>query len=105
VLASTTYYDPMGRPRLVDNGVSRVQKAYRYGTGVNYELTSNPFAAASSNNSEATMGWTRTTRDSLNRVTSVAHYGGGTPPAPWGSRHVHGRGRERLQLLGPHGDR
>ncbi len=31
------------------------------------------------------MGWTLTTRDSMGRVTSAAHYAGGTQPVPWGS--------------------
>ncbi len=81
-LTATTYYDPLGRVRLVDNGVGLVQKAYRYGNGVSYELDSNPYAENStSNNGDSTMGWTLTTRDSMNRVTSVAHYAGGEPPA------------------------
>ena len=79
-LTTTTFYDPLGRARLIDSGVSRVQKAYRYGNATSYELTSNPYAAASSNNSEATMGWTLMTRDLMGRITSVDHYAGGSAP-------------------------
>src|SRR5262249_51426730 len=89
-LVTTTFYDPLGRVRLVDNGVSRVQKAYRFGSAVSYELVSNPFAAATSGQAgtETTMGWTLATRDSVGRVVSTQHYAGTNPPGTAGNLTV-----------------
>jgi hypothetical protein len=81
-LVSTTYYDPLGRVRLTADGLGdKVEKAYRYGMGMSYELQSNPYVSTS----DPTMGWTMTTHDSVGRAVAVNHYPGSTPPAPWGS--------------------
>ncbi len=81
-LTSTTYLDALGRPRyVVDGAGNKVQKAYRYGTGVSYELSSNPYVATN----DPTMGWSLTTRDPAGRVKSVQSFAGSNPPVPWGS--------------------
>ncbi len=96
-LITTTYYDPLGRVRLtIDPAGNSVQKAYRYGalgSWMTYEMTSNPYASSSSNNTEQTMGWTLTTTlthafVSGGRQVAVAHYAGGNPPAPWGTNNT-----------------
>lgn len=88
-LSSTTYFDALGRVRLLVQGplsspISKVQKAYRYGSSVSYELESNPYLSAS----DPTMGWNVTTRDPAGRVTSTQRFTGSAltnPPPPWGS--------------------
>ena len=81
-LASTTYYDPLGRVRLtVDAPGAKIQKAYRVGTsGVSYELESNPYTTI-----DATMGWTLTTRNAISATATVQTYKGTDPPVPWGT--------------------
>jgi hypothetical protein len=45
LLSTTTHYDALGRVNLaVDAAGNRTEKAYRFGTNVSYELTSNPYA-------------------------------------------------------------
>ena len=83
-LVTTVYSDALGRLRYtVDGAGDKVQKAYRYGSHVSYELESNPYVSTT----DPTMGWTVTTRDSIGRVTNVETFLGasGIPPAPWGS--------------------
>ena len=50
-------------------------------TGYSYEAVSNPYCVTT----EATMGWTVTTRDAMGRVTQSSTYGGATVPGPWTS--------------------
>ena len=70
-LVTTTYYDPLGRVRLiVDADGNKVAKAYRpYNpTGGAYEedeLQSNPYSSTSDS---TTVGWTVTRRDPAGRV-------------------------------------
>ncbi len=52
---------------------------YQTGTGASYKLESNPYRTTS----DATMGWTLTTFDTLGRPQNVTSYSGGTPPVPW----------------------
>jgi len=86
-LVTTTYYDPLGRVRLiVDADGNKVAKAYRpYNpTGGAYEedeLQSNPYSSTSDS---TTVGWTVTRRDPAGRVKEVDRYTGSAPPAPWG---------------------
>ena len=54
---------------------------YLYQPGASYKLASNAYRSTS----DATMGWTLTTMDTLGRVTAITSYHGGTPPSPWGS--------------------
>ncbi|MCU1340162.1 MAG: hypothetical protein JWO19_5743, partial [Bryobacterales bacterium] len=96
-LVSTTYFDAMGRVRYSTDGAgNKIQKAYRFGSQVSYELASNPYVSTG----DSTMGWTLTTRDSVGRVISIQYYasanapggltsapGGNSPPA-WGSNTV-----------------
>ena len=53
-------------------------------TGYSYEAVSNPYCVTS----EATMGWTVTTRDAMGRVTQSSTYGGATVPGPWTSGYT-----------------
>jgi len=87
-LATTSYYDPLGRISLsVDGANDAIQFAYRYGpssgTGTleRFRLQSNPYVSTS----DATMGWTLTTLDSVGRPIETDSYKTGTMPGLWGS--------------------
>jgi hypothetical protein len=83
-LVTTTYYDPLGRPRLtIDPAGNKIEKAYRYGTNVSYELTSNPYNPNLL--TDPTMGWSLTTRDSMGRVINVSDYAGSIAPGTSGN--------------------
>jgi YD repeat-containing protein len=111
-LSSTTYYDPVGRVRLVtDTAGNKTQKAYRVGTSngcvaptlaansngmptsttiLSCELESNPYSAL-----DSSMGWTLTLRTAVNPTAGLptaglvtvqkTTFGGAAPPAPWGT--------------------
>jgi len=85
-LAQTTYYDQLGRVRLTQDAAGNMVE-HRYfiqpNSGASYELVSNPYLHLLGG--ESTMGWTRTTRDAVGRVTAVQHFSGATLPAPWDS--------------------
>jgi RHS repeat-associated protein len=90
-LATITHYDQLGRTRLVqeleaggsaatcadESAGIKTQYSYRDDSSGVYELHSNPYRALS----DATMGWTRTSRDTLGRVIRVETFAGATPPA------------------------
>ena len=59
----------------------KVATRYRSAGLYSYTLISNPYRSKT----DATMGWTRTTRDHLGRVVEVATFGGDALPMPWGS--------------------
>jgi RHS repeat-associated protein len=81
-LTSQTYYDALGRVRFTtDPAQNQAVNAYRYGSGVRYQLSSNPFQTTG----DSTIGWTLTTADNMGRVTSVQNYHGAAPPSPWNS--------------------
>ncbi len=87
-LATTSYYDPLGRISMsVDGATDVVQYAYRYGpssgTGTleRFRLQSNPYVSTS----DATMGWTLTTMDSMGRPIKSDSYSGATMPGLWGA--------------------
>jgi RHS repeat-associated protein len=83
-LVTVTDYDALGRARLaVDGAGDKVEKAYRFGTGVSYELESNPYGVTLTDS--MTQGFTLTTRDPVGRVKNVQHYQGANPPSPWGT--------------------
>jgi RHS repeat-associated protein len=50
--------------------------------GFTYSATSNPQFQAGG---DGTAGWTRTTADTMGRVTKVEYYSGQNPPLPWGA--------------------
>jgi RHS repeat-associated protein len=94
-LASTTYYDPLGRVRLtVDPAGGQAVTGYWYPGGVNYHgisyvANSNPYFGTS----DSTMGWTLTTRSGASgsgqswtyNPYTIEHYRGAGAPAPFGS--------------------
>jgi RHS repeat-associated protein len=76
---NVTYYDALGRVReFVDGAGDIIQKAYRYGSGVSYELESNAYGVPATD--PTTKGWILTTRDSMGRITAVDHYPGSNAP-------------------------
>jgi RHS repeat-associated protein len=87
-LVNVTRYDPLGRVRLtqqMENGEQsagdtagiKVQTRYAYEAGKQVVLVSNPYRAASSSNTEETMGWTKTESDPGGRVIRVEHLSAG----------------------------
>jgi len=99
-LVSVDHYDPLGRIRLhrvleiagqdptnEADGI-KVQGRYMYSGNRRYQLVSNPYRAANSNQAgtgqdASTMGWTLTTYDQAGRVVSLKSYSGFLPPSPW----------------------
>ena len=65
----------------------KVQTRYQTGNPNSYQLTSNPFraatAAAAAN--EQSMGWTRSKNWNTGRKQEIETFSGATLPAPWGS--------------------
>jgi RHS repeat-associated protein len=95
-LTQNTWFDQLGRVRLTQDPAGNFAQ-HRYltpfNTGLSYELVSNPYVAQTGTNppapnSDATVGWTVTTRDNVGRVTRVEHFSGASVPAPWGSNSV-----------------
>ncbi|HEY3457724.1 MAG TPA: RHS repeat-associated core domain-containing protein [Bryobacteraceae bacterium] len=99
-LVSVIDYDQLGRVRLTrqmetpscvsaddDTTGIKVQTRYAPGNGVDYTLVSNPFREATSSAaaSNATMGWTLTTRDADGRIIGTQSFDGSGLPGPWGS--------------------
>lgn len=101
---ATQFYDQLGRVRLsktledastqsATNETDGIKVQTRYATtysspnGYTYQLTSNPFRAATSStaSSEPTMGWTRSKTHHLGRHSEVETFAGSALPAPWGS--------------------
>ncbi|MGA2435488.1 MAG: hypothetical protein ABSG25_09405, partial [Bryobacteraceae bacterium] len=102
-LITETFYDPLGRVRLANANGFKVQKNYAYGTRADYELTSNPYAALTSNNTESTMGWTLTTTSyptTGGRVTTAQHFAGGALPAAFGGNNNNTTGTTTTNYTG-----
>jgi RHS repeat-associated protein len=99
-LVSIKHYDQLGRVRLtrqledaatqsVTNETTGIKTQVRYLVDVTnhftYQLTSNPYRAATSSTAggEGTMGWTRSKADISGRVIEVESFSGSGLPAPW----------------------
>jgi RHS repeat-associated protein len=93
------HFDQLGRVRLSrslenpstedptneQHGI-KVQTRYKIASGYSYQLSSNPYrAATSSAETDATMGWTLATAWSHGRRSEVETFSGADLPAPWGS--------------------
>lgn len=96
---ATQFYDQLGRVRLAKtledaatqsatnetDGI-KVETRYKTVSGYTYQLTSNPFRAATATaETDATMGWTRSKAWSTGRQSQVETFSGASLPAPWGS--------------------
>ncbi|MGD9560857.1 MAG: RHS repeat domain-containing protein [Pyrinomonadaceae bacterium] len=66
---------------------SRYATTYSSPNGYTYQLTSNPYRAATSSaaSSEPTMGWTRSKAHHLSRHSEIETFSGASLPAPWGA--------------------
>lgn len=99
-LVSIQHYDQLGRVRLTrqledaatqsatDEAAGiKVQTRYSISGSNNYQLTSNPYRAATSGAAaaEVTMGWTRSKADNGGRAIEVGSFSGSSLPAPWGA--------------------
>ena len=96
-LVSIQHYDQLGRVRLtrqledvatqdptVETAGIKVQTRYLFSSSNSYTLSSNPYRAAySSQETDASMGWTRSKSDNTGRVVEVQTFGGSGLPAPW----------------------
>jgi RHS repeat-associated protein len=96
-LASTTWYDQLGRVRLTQDAAGNYTQSRYYtppsgqsGFGGSYQLTSNPYSSGS----EPSVGWTLTSLDTLGRVISVQNCAQGptTLPSPWSAAACAGTG-------------
>jgi RHS repeat-associated protein len=97
---ATQFYDQLGRVRLSKtledaatqsatnetDGI-KVQTRYQTGNPNSYQLTSNPYRAATSMaaTSEPSMGWTRSKSVNTGKHSEVETFSGSSLPAPWGS--------------------
>ncbi len=94
------HYDQLGRVRLtrsIENVLTenpyneadgiKVQTRYQTGNPYSYQLSSNPYRAATSGaaTSEPSMGWTRSKSINTGKHSEVETFSGATLPAPWGS--------------------
>jgi len=94
------FYDQLGRVRLsktLENATAqsatnetdgiKVQTRYLTSGGDTYQLTSNPYRAATSAAAatEESMGWTRTKTINTGRRSEMETFSGATLPAPWGN--------------------
>jgi RHS repeat-associated protein len=97
---ATQFYDQLGRVRLsktledaatqsATNETDGIKVETRYQTGNpnSYQITSNPFRAATATaaTTEPTMGWTRSKSVNTGKHSEVETFSGPTLPAPWGS--------------------
>jgi RHS repeat-associated protein len=94
------HYDQLGRVRLsrsIENIASedpyneqhgiKVETRYQTGNPNSYQLTSNPFRAATATTAtiEPSMGWTRSKSWNTGRKQQVETFTGAALPAPWGT--------------------
>jgi YD repeat-containing protein len=94
------HFDQLGRVRLtrrIENILTenpynesdgiKVQTRYLTGNPDSYQLTSNPYRAATSATAtaEESMGWTRSKAVNTGRHSEVETFTGATLPAPWGT--------------------
>lgn len=94
------HFDQLGRVRLarsIENVASenpynesdgiKVQTRYQTGNPYSYQLTSNPYRAATSTaaTNEPSMGWTRSKSVNTGRHSEVETFTGAALPAPWGN--------------------
>jgi RHS repeat-associated protein len=94
------YYDQLGRVRLsrgIENVLTenpydethgiKVQTRYQMGNPYSYQLSSNPYRAATSAAAvnEPSMGWTRSKSVNTGRHSEAETFAGAGLPAPWGS--------------------
>ncbi len=65
----------------------KVQTRYQTGNPYSYQLSSNPYRAATSTaaTTEESMGWTRSKSVNTGKHSEVETFTGATLPAPWGS--------------------
>ncbi len=97
---ATQFYDQLGRVRLSKtledaatqsainetDGI-KVETRYQTGNPNSYQITSNPFraATAAAATNEPTMGWTRSKSWNTGRKQEVETFSGASLPAPWGT--------------------
>lgn len=96
---ATQFFDQLGRVRLsktledaatqsATNETDGIKVETRYQTGNpnSYQITSNPFRAATATAAanEPTMGWTRSKSWNTGRKQEVETFSGAPLPAPWG---------------------
>lgn len=101
-LVSVTHYDQLGRLRLTreledattqsetdETAGIKVQARYLFSGQNSYQLTSNPYRAATSGaaDGEATMGWAVTKSDRGGRTVEERTVEGAGLPAPWGANN------------------
>jgi RHS repeat-associated protein len=94
------HFDQLGRVRLsrtLENSATedpyneqhgiKVETRYQTGNPNSYQLTSNPFRAATATaaTNEPTMGWTRSTALNTGRHSEVETFSGASLPTPWGT--------------------
>jgi len=98
-LVKIQHYDQLGRVRLSrqledsttqsatdETAGIKVQTRYLFNGSNSYTLSSNPYRTAySSQESDVTMGWTRSKSDNTGRVIEAQTFGGSGLPGPWGS--------------------
>lgn len=99
-LVEVQHFDQLGRLRLsrtMEDSVTqsvtsettgiKVQLRYKFSGSNSYQLTSNPYRAATSSaaTAEGTMGWSRQKSDQSGRVLEVETFAGNALPSPWGS--------------------
>ncbi len=97
---STQFYDQLGRVRLtktLEDSVTqsatnetdgiKVQTRYSTGNPYSYQLSSNPYRAATPGaaTNEPSMGWTRSKSINTGKHSEVETFSGAALPAPWGS--------------------
>ncbi|MEP7147804.1 MAG: RHS repeat-associated core domain-containing protein [Acidobacteriota bacterium] len=97
---ATQFYDQLGRVRLsktledaatqsATNETDGIKVETRYQTGNpnSYQITSNPFRAATATaaGNEPTMGWTRSKSWNHGRRSETETFSGAALPAPWGT--------------------
>jgi RHS repeat-associated protein len=96
---ATQFFDQLGRVRLsktledaatqsATNETDGIKVQTRYSTGNpnSYQLTSNPYRANyPSNETDPTMGWTRSKAWNTGRKQQLETFSGGALPVPWGN--------------------
>ncbi|MBA3632389.1 MAG: RHS repeat-associated core domain-containing protein [Acidobacteria bacterium] len=96
---SVQHYDQLGRVRLsrtLEDSAQdttneslgiKVQTRYQTGNPNSYQLTSNPYRAAYSNQAtnESSMGWTRSKSVNTGKHSEIETFLGAGLPAPWGN--------------------
>lgn len=108
----TQFYDQLGRVRLAKtledaatqsatnetDGI-KVQTRYKTVSGYTYQLTSNPYRASySTNETDATMGWTLSTAWSNGRRAEVQTFSGAALPLSFGGNNTNSTGIVRTDI-------